>query len=51
MFFSINAYKFLLGMDDTFRLKEDGSWKKQNDFTAFDPETDMLFESYQNAQF
>ncbi|PFL73141.1 hypothetical protein COD81_28990 [Bacillus cereus] len=51
MFFSINAYKFLIGMDDTFRLKEDGSWKKQNDFTAFDPETDMLFESYQNAQF
>ncbi|MGE8057045.1 hypothetical protein ACQKOD_24660 [Bacillus mycoides] len=50
MFFSINAYKILLGMDDSFRLKKDGSWEKLNDFTAFDQEKDMLCESYQSAQ-
>jgi len=49
MLFSINAYKFLLGFEDTYRLCKDKTWKLQRDFVPFDPDTDMLFESITSA--
>jgi hypothetical protein len=47
--FTINAYKFLLGFEDTFRLSKDKTWKQQRNFVLFDPDTDMLFESFASA--
>lgn len=46
MFFTINAYKFLLGFEDIYRLCKDNTWKQQSNFVTFDPDTDMLFESF-----
>lgn len=50
MLFSINAYKYILGIDETFRLSKDGSWEQQSDFKSFNPDTDMLFPSYSAAE-
>ncbi|MGE7983718.1 hypothetical protein [Solibacillus sp. NPDC093137] len=49
MLFSINAYKYLLGLDETYRLSKDSSWNQQSDFKSFNPDTDMLFPSYSAA--
>ncbi len=49
MFFTINAYKFLLGSEDIYRLCKDNTWKQQSNFVPFDPDTDMLFESFTSA--
>lgn len=49
MFFTINAYKFLLDSEDIYRLCKDNTWKQQSNLFPFDPDTDMLFESFTSA--
>lgn len=49
MYFSINAYKFLLGLADSYRLCKDGTWKQQAEFIKFDIKQDMLFASFESA--
>ncbi|MGE7950851.1 hypothetical protein [Lysinibacillus xylanilyticus] len=49
MYFSINAYKYLLGLEDTFRLTKEGEWRKQENFKLLDKDRDMFFESFQAA--
>ncbi|WP_108073520.1 hypothetical protein [Heyndrickxia sporothermodurans] len=51
MYFSINAYKYLLGFDNTYRLCKDGIWITLEKFTSFDDTRDMLFKSYEDAKF
>ncbi|MCU7666816.1 hypothetical protein [Bacillus thuringiensis] len=49
MRFSIIAYKRLLGLDDAFRLKNNGDWAIQQDFKQFNEEEDMLFSTFHEA--
>ncbi|MGG4505653.1 hypothetical protein ABEW77_07355 [Heyndrickxia sporothermodurans] len=51
MYFSINAYKYLLGFDNTYRLCKDGIWITLEEFTSFDDTRDMLFKSCEDAKF
>ncbi|QQZ07691.1 hypothetical protein [Heyndrickxia vini] len=51
MYFSINAYKYLSGFDNTFRLRKDGTWTTLEEFTSFDHTREMLFKSYKDAKF
>lgn len=50
MFFTITAYKQLLGFGDTYRLKNDRSWQKIEDFETFNSDEDLLFSSYREAE-
>ncbi len=50
MYFSINAYKALLGLDGTYRLCKNGDWRSNIDFKSFDEEHDMLFITYKDAE-
>lgn len=50
MKFSIIAYKYLPGLDDTYRLRKDNSWINQEDFTALDSEGDKIFNTFEEAQ-
>lgn len=49
MYFSINAYKGLLGLKDSYRLKKDGAFIQQNNFKKFNLEEDMLFHNIYEA--
>ena len=48
MFFTINASKSLLGLDEVFRLKRDEIWQAQEDYKSFN-EQDMLFNNIHEA--
>lgn len=50
MYFSINAYKYVLGFDASYRLCKDATWKHQLDFTKVDIEQDRLFSNYEEAR-
>lgn len=50
MKFSINAFKTLLGMGDTYRLQKNGKWVNRSDFTQLDIENDWIFSSFNDAQ-
>lgn len=50
MLFSINAYKYLFGTIDTYRLQKDHAWIQQSDFEAFNPDTNLLFDSFTEAE-
>lgn len=50
MKFSINAYKHILGLSDTYRLEKDGAWKEQQDFKNVDFNQDMLFDTFAKAE-
>lgn len=50
MYFTINIYKYLLGMDDTYRLSKGGKWKKQSDYRKLDKEVDIYFSTYEDAK-
>lgn len=50
MKFTINAYKNILGLDDTFRLKKDEKWIAQEDFKTIDQDEDMTFDSIYEAR-
>lgn len=47
---SINAYKYVIGLDNTYRLRNDGSWVEQKDFLLFDSIEDMVFSTFNEAQ-
>jgi hypothetical protein len=49
MFFTIEAYKFILGMNESFRLKRDLTWSVQKDFHLYNKNEDMLFETIEEA--
>ena len=49
MVYTIEAYNMLLGIPDTYRLKNDGSWVANEDFHVFDNE-DKLFATYNGAR-
>lgn len=50
MYFSINAYKYVLGLQDSYRLCKDGTWKQQVDFTQYNPAEDLLFANFSSAE-
>lgn len=50
MYFSINAYKYVLGLQDSYRLCKDGTWKQQMDFTQYNPADDLLFPNFSSAE-
>ena len=50
MRFTINAYKDILGLDDTYRLKKDDSWMEQLYYVDFDADEDMSFDTFNEAQ-
>lgn len=49
MFFTIEAYKIILGLSESFRLKKDSTWMVQKDFHLYDKKEDMLFETIDDA--
>lgn len=49
MFFTIEAYKFILGMNESFRLKRDLTWSVQKDFHLYNKNEDMLFDTIEEA--
>lgn len=49
MFFTIEAYKFILGMNTSFRLKRDSTWSVQKDFHLYDKNEDMFFDNIEEA--
>ena len=50
MKFTITAYKSILGLDNDYRLKKDGGWIQQADYTSFNGREDMYFRTFNDAQ-
>ena len=50
MYFSLNCYKGLLGLEDTFRLKKDETWERISDYQEYCND-DMLFPNYESASY
>lgn len=49
MYFTINIYKYLLGLEDTFRLKNNGEWRGITDYREINLDEDMYFSTYNEA--
>lgn len=50
MFFTINAYKTFLVINNGYRLKNDGSWVLQKDFKKIDMDNDKIFKTHKEAE-
>ena len=50
MIFTIEAYKFLLGMDDSYRLKVNGEFSVQRDFNICSKIEDLIFCTFKEAE-
>jgi hypothetical protein len=51
MYFTINAYKMSFGFGNDYRLKNDNNWRKIDSYTDFDPDIDLLFSRFQDAEY
>lgn len=50
MYFSINAFKTLLGLEGSYRLSKNGEWRSITNFKSYIKENDMLFTTYKDAE-
>ena len=50
MYFSLNCYKGLLGLEDTFSLKKDETLERISDYQEYCND-DMLFPNYESASY